>query len=88
MTQICLDCFHVVAILQGENSVGVSQVMDSGIRCPDFLCDLLKAQVCSLWNQMTPNLVSEYKSTFVIFFVLPAFPRRTCYGNSLQCNRQ
>lgn len=47
MSQIALDCFHIVPILEGENSEGMAQIMDPAFR---FVCEWVNFLSLHLWE--------------------------------------
>ena len=59
MSHVVLNGFNVVSVLQSEDGVGMSEIMDPGLRSANLCCDLFEMAVGSLGMKMKPKSVSE-----------------------------
>ena len=57
MSHVVLNGFNVVSVLQSEDGVGMSEIMDPGLRSANLCCDLFEMAVGSLGMKMKPQLV-------------------------------
>ena len=65
MADVVLNGFDVVAVLQGEHSVGVTHVVKANCWNADTFYDPLEVFVDRNGEQMTSCIVGEYQIPFV-----------------------
>ena len=74
VAQVALDRFDIVAVLQGQHGVGMSEVMHSGVWGADLSSKLFEVVLDSLRVQMSSEGSGKYQGRFALLFVFPPLP--------------
>lgn len=74
MAEVALHGFDVITVLEGEDRMGVSQVMHPGVGRTDFRCEFFEVDVNGLRAEVSSQRGGKDKSTLVLFLAFPALP--------------
>lgn len=74
MSQVSLDSFHVVPILEREDGEGVAEIVYPAIWGTDLDGQLLIVIIDRLRAEVSSCRCGEYEGAFLLLCCLPAFP--------------
>lgn len=73
VAQIFLHGFHIIAILEGKNSEGMTQIVNAGIRSACCFCNFFVMVIESMRVEVVPQCIGEHQPAGRVLFgcILP-----------------